>query len=306
MTQMPIGVGNAVAQQTFIQKYKAFLEEHPEIHALLTKVFIRTLVISRAEKQMEEISEGVSLTESAEIANKNKEMAQVVVFYLGRTAAADFGELLVLAGNGLGIGAYKILRGMYERVVTAAFIAANPSEARLFLSHSYIEREKLLNRVKIILPDIKDERTPEQIKEFDDECQEARAQLRSSICSKCGQPKTQEAWTRRSLDEMAEKSADPGLAHSYAYSYLIPTYHSHATAFGMETRMRKTEKGHTFEDSSENEARQAVLYGHGLILRLLKFQNSYFELGLDADIETRFEMFGKIWKAPTDQQHAAP
>jgi hypothetical protein len=34
-----------------------------------------------------------------------------VVFYLGRAAADDFGEvLLILSGNGRGIGAYKILK----------------------------------------------------------------------------------------------------------------------------------------------------------------------------------------------------
>jgi Family of unknown function (DUF5677) len=306
MAQMPIAVGNAVEQQKFIKNNEAFLEEHPKLHALLTKVFIRTLVISRAEKQMEEIGEGVSRTESERTAILDKEMAQVVVFYLGRAAAADFGELLILAGNGLGIGAYKIVRGMYERVVTAAFIAANPAEARLFLSHSYIEREKLLNRVRIILPDVKDERTPEQVKEFDDACQEARAKLKSSSCSKCRQPITQEAWTRKNLDQMAEKSVAPGLANSYAYCYLIPTYYSHATAFGMESRIRETETGHTFEELSEKEARQAVLYGHGLILRLLKFQNSYFELGLDSEVEARFEMFPKIWKGQTADESAAP
>jgi hypothetical protein len=103
MAQMPIAVGNAVEQQKFIRNNEAFLEEHPKLHTLLTKVFIRALAISRAEKQMEEIGEGVSRIESERTAILDKEMAQVVVFYLGRAAAADFGELLILAGNGLGI-----------------------------------------------------------------------------------------------------------------------------------------------------------------------------------------------------------
>jgi hypothetical protein len=191
---------------------------------------------------------------------------------------------------------------MYERVVTAAFIAANPPEARLFLSHSYIQRGKLWNRLKAILPNVKDKRTPEQVKEFDDAYREAKAELKATSCSKCGQPITQEAWTRKSLDQMAKKSVDPSLADSYAYCYLLPTFHSHATAFGMEARMRKTEMGHTFEELSEKEARQAVLYGHGLILR----QNSYFELGLDSEVEARFEMFPKIWKGQTADESAAP
>ena len=38
----------------------------------------------------------------------------------------------MLSGNGYGFGAYKIVRGMYERVVTAMYIAKDPGEARKF------------------------------------------------------------------------------------------------------------------------------------------------------------------------------
>jgi hypothetical protein len=90
-----------------------------------------------------------------------------------------------------------------------------------------------------VLPDTKDERTPEQVKEFEEECKEAKAKLKASYCNKCNQPITQEEWTRKSLDTMAEH-ADANLAVSYAYCYLLPTFHSHATAFGLESRLRKT------------------------------------------------------------------
>ena len=63
-----------------------------------------------------------------------------MILYLGRTASDDFGELLVLVGNGYGIGALKVLRGMYERMVTAAFLAKNPSEARSFAEEDVIQK----------------------------------------------------------------------------------------------------------------------------------------------------------------------
>jgi Family of unknown function (DUF5677) len=250
MSEIRIGVGDAEAQQQFLRKNKEFLKEHTEIHTLLKKVFVRKLAGSRAEPQMEELGEGLSLSEAEATAVEDRRMAEFVIFYLGRAAADDFGELLILCGNGRGIGAYKILRGMYERVVTAAFIAKNPSEARLFLSYSFIQREKLWNRLVNVLPDIEDERTPEQVKEFEAECKEARAKLKASYCNKCNQPITQEEWTRKSLETMAEK-ADANLAVSYAYCYLLPTFHSHATAFGLESRLRRTEKGYSFREISE-------------------------------------------------------
>ncbi len=250
---------------------------------------------ARAEHQVEEMG-NFELSEAEDDAAQDRRMAEAVVFYLGRAAADDFGEVLILAGNGRGIGAYKILRGIYERVVTAAFIAKVPSEARIFLSHSFIEREKLWKRLKELLPDIKDERTPEQTKEFEDECKEAKAKLKASICNKCKQPITQEQWTRVSLDTMAQQ-ADANLAGSYAYCYLLPTFHAHATAFGLESRMDLTESGFSFKETSEPEARKAVLYAHGLVLRLLKLQNNYFGLGLDTEIESCWDDFPKIWKS---------
>lgn len=301
MSDMPVGIGDEEAQKRFINENRAFLSECVKLYALLEKVFIRSLVSARAEHQIEQLAEGLGLSEAEEMAVQDRKMAEVVVFYLGRAAADDFGELLILAGNGRGIGAYKILRGMYERVVTAAFIAKNPSEARIFLSHSFIEREKLWNRLKEILPGIKDERTPEQIKEFEDECKAAKAKLKASICNKCKQPITQEQWTRVSLDTMAAQ-ADANLGVSYAYCYLLPTFHSHATAFGLESRLRKTETGFSFKETSEPEARKAVLYGHGLILRSLKVENSYFGLGLESEIESRWDEFPKIWKSEREEE----
>jgi hypothetical protein len=151
------------------------------------------------------------------------------------------------------------------------------------------------------LPDTKDERTPQQIKEFEDECKEAKAKLKASICNKCKQPITQEQWTRVSLDTMAQQ-ADANLGVSYAYCYLLPTFHSHATAFGLESRLRMTETGFSFKEISEPEARKAVLYAHGLILRLLKLQNNYFGLGLDAEIESRWNEFPRIWQRESSEE----
>jgi hypothetical protein len=289
MNKVPIGVGNVQAQQSFLKKNEAFLLEYQELHALLEKVFLRRLAISEPNDEPDKVR-----TDAEIAAIETKNMVDFTVFYLGRSAADDFVELLMLAGNARGIGAYKILRGMYERVVTAAFIAANPEEVRPFLSHVSIEKDKLLRRLQELKPGLVDERTPEQAKQFETDLQEAKEFVSSSMCKKCGQPITTEAWTRRSLEEMALKS-DPGLAQSYAYCYLLPTFHSHATALGLEARLRQTETGYTFAETSEKEAQNAVLYGHGVILRLLKLQNTYFKLALDGEVEARWQAFPRVW-----------
>jgi hypothetical protein len=48
------------------------------------------------------------------------------VFFLSSLVFEDFTEVWVMAGNGLGTGALKVLLGMYELAVTAAYLSRFP------------------------------------------------------------------------------------------------------------------------------------------------------------------------------------
>ncbi len=56
----------------------------------------------------------------AVIAFEDRVMAEQVNFGLGGIGVDDFGEILILSGNGYGMGARKVLGGMCEWLVTAA------------------------------------------------------------------------------------------------------------------------------------------------------------------------------------------
>ena len=280
MKQLPIGVGDGPAQQRFIQAHKEFLLEHRALHALLKKVSLRTLVTPPQDEvdRLRQLAED----DPAVIGFEDKVMADRVVFGLGRIIADDFGELLVLSGNGYGIGAYKILRGMYERLVTAAYIAKNPSEARPFIEDDAIKKWKLWQQGLEVMPDLKENVPKEKIDTLEAEYKRVRAKRAESICKMCGQRKTQEAWTRVDLASMA-KQTDINLSALYGACYLTPTFHSHATGFGLGARFRRTENGgNSYQEISEKEARQPILLAHNLVLRHLALQNEYFNLGLAA------------------------
>jgi len=113
---------------------------------------------------------------------------------------------------------------------------------------------------------------------------------------------------------MAQKvDADSGsnLASLYTTCFLVPTSFIHPTAFGLESRSGTIDDGLVFKDLSEPEAHDAVMRGHGLILRLLKQQNNYFQLGLDDKLAVRWEAFPPIWSGalvepPTVANQEAP
>lgn len=57
---------------------------------------------------------------------------------LGWICAHDFQEILVLCGNGLGIGGLKLLRGLYEKAVVMQYLSAYPDEVQEFFDYNAI------------------------------------------------------------------------------------------------------------------------------------------------------------------------
>src|SRR5881397_1643886 len=66
-----------------------------------------------------------------------------VIFFTGRFCVEDFMEIVLLCGNGYGAGALKILRGMYERAVTACYLHQHPEEVEAFLNFYWVDRHRL-------------------------------------------------------------------------------------------------------------------------------------------------------------------
>jgi hypothetical protein len=292
MSELPIAVGSFEEQKRFIERNADFLREFPRLNELSKKVFLRAIKppdpaeVERLRQLLED--------DLAVVAFEDRMTAARIIFYLGRMAADDFGEILMLAGNGRGFGAYKIVRGMYERIVTAFHLEKNPAEARVFAESSAITKLNYLNRTFEASPDTKARFTDELIQSIEKDAAAAQAKRKQSICSKCHQPITQEAWTRVSLDVMA-KTAEPALAIFYPQFYLEGTAQSHANMFGIERRLLRKNGGITYKETSEEEARFAVHLGHHLMVRFLAMQNRYFNLGLDDEVQQRIDAFVSVW-----------
>jgi len=79
----------------------------------------------------------------------------------------------------------------------------------------------------------------EQIQELAERYNAIRAKRKEEICPRCRQPKTREAWTRVTMPDMAKKT-DSGLAELCVSCYLEPTFHLHATAYRLGTRLRES------------------------------------------------------------------
>jgi hypothetical protein len=185
---------------------------------------------------------------------------------------------------------------MYERVVTAMYVAKHPNEARIFVESSAVTKRNYLTRAKAV-PEMKDRVCHEVIQTVEENAAEVSARRKQFVCSKCHQPFTQEAWTRVSMDAMA-KEVDPFLGLHYHEFYVETTAQIHPNMFGVERRLVALEGGgYTYKEISEEEARFALYLGHNLMIRLLNMQNEYFKLGVDAALQERAKAFGTVWGA---------
>jgi hypothetical protein len=298
MSGLPIAIADNVAQKRFIKQNEAFLLEYPKLNELSKKLFLRSLSPPDPKqlRSLRRLAEG----DPAVVAFKDKMTAAKVVFYLGRMAVDDFRELFMLAANGCGFGAYKIVRGMYERAVTAFFIEKNPSEARTFAESSAIPKLNYLKRTFEASPGVRKGFSDESMATIEKNAAAAQAKRKQTICSRCHQPITQEAWTRTNLDVMA-KAAAPELEVFYPQFYLEGTAQSHANMFGIERRLVRKNGRISYKETSEEEARFAVHLGHHLMVRVLGMQNTYFGLGFDGEVQARIEAFVVIWGRSPDE-----
>src|SRR5215510_3286292 len=102
MKGMIMGFGNREGWIWFNNKFPAFVKNHHRLETLRDKMFVRQVI--------------------------PKHPADYIIYGLGRVCIEDFEQALNLCGNGFGIGAMQMLRGMYERQVTAAYLAKYPDE----------------------------------------------------------------------------------------------------------------------------------------------------------------------------------
>ena len=84
---------------------------------------------------------------------ESNELLDRTLYLLGRLAIEEFMEILLLCANGYGVGAQKLVRGMYERAVTARYLRDHREEVDNFLAFHKVADHKLLKAVQATFGD---------------------------------------------------------------------------------------------------------------------------------------------------------
>jgi hypothetical protein len=208
-----------------------------------------------------------------------------LAFMLGRHVPEDFNEIFLLAANGYGIGAVKLLRPMYERVVTMMFLIRNPEKAQDFFDWVLVEKQKTLNHLKDEGDDPTNYLTAEEIEQVKAEYEHVRHKF----------PKKAHSWINLDLKSMARTV---GVGRMYLGLCHWPTLQVHTTLIGMTARMEITaEGGVSFKIGAQRkEADLALLGAHFCLLLALDSHVRHF--GLAVDLAPRFGDYKTYWDRP--------
>lgn len=227
-----------------------------------------------------------------------------IIFGLGRVCYEDFQQALVLCGNGFGIGALQIVRGMYERLVTAAFLIKQPDKVDDFIDYHCVQERKSLNILRGIyngdelLKMIPQERQDEIQRNYEEATKEGR--FSEPVCKHTDKRKPLPSWINIAMPGLALK-AERGLSEMYFNYYNRPTMMSHSTVGSVMARLREGDDGNPIFDNEGQKrvVKEALTASHHLLLHVFILQNEYFKLGLDDELKQLGKDYRDCW-APND------
>jgi hypothetical protein len=207
----------------------------------------------------------------------------------------DYFELWVMSGNGYGIGAFKILRGLYEKVVTAGYLVNNPKEISKFVDYATIQSRRLLNRIKEV-PELRHGVPAETFRQVEVEYQRIKDIFEQT-----------RSWTKLDIYSLSRK-AGFDLHKFYVHGFMLPTQKIHTSlADLLERKQRNSDGTYSFNAEAQSQyADGALMTATGLLLIALLIQNKYFNLGLDSEIVQRQIEFAQAYEDRLAAYQAKP
>jgi len=248
------GVGRKSEEKYFIETYESFFDSLEELLRVANTIYDQEPILNND--------------------------ADKAIYFMGRCCLEDFNEILLLATHGYGIGALKILRGMYERVVDCAYLNKNPSEAEAYLQFSWVNRKKSLDHLRLagssFLPE----------KAIIDEIMQKYEEAKTYLYSK-------DKWCKHGLLERAKVAE---LDKLYVLASFIPTMHIHSNPLAFETRMTAIGEDVSFDAGARRqEAKHAISQAHLLLITLLDHVQDRFKMEFEEDIKDINKTFMSVW-----------
>jgi hypothetical protein len=224
------------------------------------------------------------------------------IYFLGRIVVEEFMEILLFCGNGYGVGAQKILRGMYERAVTSRYLYKHPEELDNYLAFHKITDYKILRAIEDSMGGIFSKEEAEKIRQ---EFEAEKARFTITDCKKCKTTRLNHTWSKVDVVSMARMNED--LWSLVVPAYYMPTRESHSTLSAICSRLdvepTETGGGLLFDGAPQRDrADHTLVTAHSILLNALDLQKECFGIAeLEPVLQLCFDDFLAIVKSHQEE-----
>jgi hypothetical protein len=201
---------------------------------------------------------------------------------LGFTCCVDLSEIVFLGVNGHSIGATKILRGLYERAVTLAYLLKDPEKVDRFVAYGAIIEHKLIQEARKHTPDEEIERHlgTDSIAKIEERYSEYK-----HLFLRAGGKKLAPSWDIPFASQV-ENVGSP-FTDYYLAAYLLPTQHTHATLTSINPPKNPAIRRHHSDFN--------VLMSEALLLKVVELHNQKFPTVSEQELEAGNQDFQIVW-----------
>lgn len=209
---------------------------------------------------------------------------QAVVYMLVRMTTTAWVELLILVGNGAGLGAMKISRGMFETALMAEYLRQVPQEIDDYVEYKHIAMYKRLKQYAETVPATSATNIEHDYNRVKSRFQDSTGRIRNQ-------------WNKHSISYMAEKV---GRKNQYELPYSIAASIHHGNFEALTAHLSGDATALDIDSPPSLEwIPQALVSGHTYLLQALDTLNDLLKLGFDDRLRLAGEEFVAVWRNPS-------
>ena len=157
-----------------------------------------------------------------------RDRADKFVYNYGRLVAEDFMELFLMAVNGYGFAAMKLLRSMYEHTVTLKYLHDNPNEIHAFISFDRVQQHRLTKQIIETFGEGALSAETRAAAERDYAEVKDAFMVKSCKSKTCDETRVGHTWSKLDFVTMAKKARTIGFL-SHCPGYFVPLRHTHSS-----------------------------------------------------------------------------
>jgi hypothetical protein len=219
----------------------------------------------------------------------------LIVFLLDRLCCQDFWEIVLVCGNGYWMAAQKILRGMYERAVTARYLHLHPTEENMnsFIDFYWVSRHRMMEATLRTVG--ADSLPQEEVSRTREKFKVVKEGFRVPLCDKCGTKKLNHSWTKVDFVSMARECGK--LGDFIVPAYYVPLYQTHPSLTALVGSLNDVDSGSLEIDLNRQSGlgRTDLGTAHAILLSVLDLQKEHFQIHeMENSLQTCLQDFKDI------------